>query len=136
MKTFLDGIFGDNLPGLQKAMDLSWKRNEAISSNIANAETPGYRAVDVNFGSELERAFKQQEGPIAKTNPRHMDVTGSGESHLIPDYSGATKADGNNVDIDIQMGQLAFNKSKYAQAAGMIRKKMGILTNAIRQGGN
>jgi flagellar basal-body rod protein FlgB len=38
-------------------MDLSWRKNETIVSNIANAETPQYRAVKLDFGSELDRAF-------------------------------------------------------------------------------
>lgn len=133
MKTFMSGIFGETLPGLEKAMDLTWKRNQTIASNIANAETPGYRAVDVNFGSELEKAFSQDSSSLLKTSAQHMDVTGSSKSHLVENLSGETKSDGNNVDLDIEMGQLAYNRSKYALAATMVHKRFNLLSQAIKQ---
>lgn len=134
MKVFFDGLFGSNSAGLHKALDLTWKRNQAIASNIANAETPGYRAVDLDFAGELKKAFNKPQGSsLVTTNPLHMDTSGSGTAHFMPDYSGATKPDGNNVDIDIQMGQLAFNKSRYTLAATMMRRTMGFLSNVIRQ---
>ena len=133
MKNFLEGIFSENLPGLQKSLDLTFRRNQAISSNIANAETPGYRAVDLNFGQELEKAFGSQKQQLIKTDTKHMDISSNSGSHLTPDFSGATKEDGNNVDLDIQMGQLAFNKSRYTQAASMIRRQFSMISNAIRQ---
>ncbi len=127
------GLFSENLPGLQKAMDLTFRRNQAISSNIANAETPGYRAVDLHFGQELDKAFGASKEVLQKTNPLHMDTSSNSGSHLIQDLSGPTKPDGNNVDLDVQMGQLAFNRSRYAQAASMVRKQFSMLSNAIRQ---
>lgn len=132
MKTLLDGIFSEGLPGLTKTLDLTWKRNSAIASNIANVETPGYRAADLDFGHELEKAFERQGSPLAMTNKGHMDVKAHSGSHLTPDLSGATKPDGNNVDLDIQMGQLAYNKGKYAMAANLVRKKFALLASAIR----
>ena len=127
------GLFSENLPGLQKAMDLAFRRNQAIASNISNAETPGYRAVDLHFGQELDKAFGAHKEVLQKTNSLHMDTSSNSGAHLIPDLSGATKPDGNNVDLDVQMGQLAFNRSRYAQAASMVRKQFSILSNAIRQ---
>lgn len=133
MKTFIEGIFNEKIPGITKALDLTWKRNETIASNVANAETPGYRAADLSFGHELEKAFEKQSSPLTLTNTKHIDTVSQSGAHLIPDLSGATKADGNNVDLDIQMGQLAYNKGKYAMAANVLRKKFAILVNAIRQ---
>lgn len=123
----IDKVFGGTYPGLTKALDLAWKRNEAIVSNITNAETPQYRAVDLDFAGELERAFGQNQEELAKTNPAHMDITSNSAAHLVPDLSGPTKADGNNVDIDIQMGQLAYNSGRYSGAAALLRKKLGML---------
>ena len=134
---FIDKIFDKTIPGLEKALDLTWKRNEALSSNISNAETPKYRAVDVNFSGELEKAFGELQSTLVKTNEKHMDIgNASGQSHLSPDLSGATKPDGNNVDIDIQMGRLAFNSGKYTMAANLMRKKLSLLKNAIRDAGS
>lgn len=130
----LDTLFDRTVTGLSKTMDLTWKRNQALSSNIANAETPQYRAVDVSFGNELEKAFADDARAAIKTNPTHLDVTKTGaqDAQLVRDLSGATKPDGNNVDIDLQMGRLAQNSGDYANAARLIRRQIGLLRSAIR----
>lgn len=132
----LDTLFDRSVTGLSRSMDLTWKRNQALSANIANAETPQYRAIDVSFGNELERAFEAQEGPSVTgvTNPGHIDITGqTSNSKLVKDLSGSTKPDGNNVDIDLQMGRLAQNSGDYANAARLIRRQIGLLRTAIRE---
>lgn len=133
MSKIINSIFGEALPGLQKMMDLTFRRNEAITSNIANAETPQYRATDVNFASELNRAFGQRPNDLLKTNSKHMDINRNAEAHLTTDYSGVTKPDGNNVDIDIQMGRLAYNSGRYTVAANLFRKQLQQLKTAIRE---
>ncbi len=133
--SFIDKLFEKSMPGTEKLLDLTWRRNEALTSNIANAETPGYRAVDLSFANELKHAFESAEQQVAQTNPKHMDISSDSMSHLVPDYSGATKADGNNVDIDIQMGRLAYNNGRYGTAANVIRKHFQFIKNAIREGG-
>jgi len=135
MAGFINNIFDRTLNGLQRQLDLTWQRNEAITSNIANAETPQYRAVDVNFGNELDRAFQRQASPLLKTDGKHLDLTAEQGSFVVSDISGLTKPDGNNVDIDLQMGRLASNGSAYGNAANLVKKKLNLLRNAIREAG-
>ncbi len=135
MARFIDNIFDRTLNGLQRQLDLTWHRNQALTSNIANAETPQYRAVDVNFGNELARAFDRQASPMAKTNGQHLDLSAEQGSFTVADNSGLTKPDGNNVDIDLQMGRLASNSSAYGNAANLVKKKLGLIRNAIREAG-
>ena len=136
MAGLIDKIFDKTIPGLSKALDLGWKRNEAIASNIANAETPQYRAIDMDFAGELNKAFQDQTSNIMKTNAQHMDIGSvDGTSHYIKDLSGATKPDGHNVDIDLQMGRLAYNSGKYTMAASIMRKKLQLIKVAIREAG-
>jgi flagellar basal-body rod protein FlgB len=130
----LDNLFDRSLTGLSKSMDLTWKRNQALASNIANAETPQYRAVEVTFGKELERAFGSSEESVMRTNAQHLDVGQNQSSRFVPDYSGQTKPDGNNVDIDLQMGRLAQNSGDFINAARLIRRQIGLIKNAIREG--
>lgn len=131
----LDSLFDRTVSGLTKAMDLSWKRNEAIAANIANAETPQYRAVELSFGSELQRAFgSTAQDDLTRTDSRHLDLTNKSEAKLVADYSGTTKADGNNVDIDMQMVSLAQNGSDFTNAAQLIRRQIGLVRTAIRDG--
>ena len=134
MTKILDTVFDKTIDGLSRSMDLTWKRNQAITSNITNAETPLYRSVDVNFANELQRAFGQKDQTLEKTDPKHLDLASNTSAHLVADYSGATKPDGNNVDIDIQMGRLAQNSGEYANAARLIKRQLSFIKNAIRTG--
>ena len=137
MKTnLLDGLFDKTISGLEKSLDLRLRRNQALTSNVANAETPGYRAVDLNFATELERAFGEKDtSAVKKGSTKHLDTLSTSGSHLIPDQAGATRSDGNNVDIDLQMGKLAFNAGQYSTDAMLMRRKFMFLKNAIREGG-
>ena len=129
----LDKLLTKTTLGLEKYMNLTFNRNQAITSNIVNAETPGYRAVDFYFSNELDGVLGENyHGGINKTNPQHLDVSDPSPAHMIHDYSGATKPDGNNVDIDIEMGRLAYNSSQYMMAATYLREQLGMLKRAIR----
>lgn len=135
MAGLIDKIFDRTIPGLAKTLDLTFRRNQAIVSNISNAETPQYRAVEVNFAHELEKAFNNRDASLKQTNPLHLDTLQQGQAHLVPDYSGATKPDGNNVDIDLQMGRLASNSGTYSSATKLLRRKLAFMKMAIREGG-
>lgn len=133
MAGVIDKLFNRTTAGLERHMDLAVRRHEAITSNIANAETPQYRASDLNFERELEAAFGKVSGELKKTDPRHIDEIGSQPAHLAPDLSGATKADGNNVDIDIQMGKLAYNSGQFTMTSNMMRKKLAFIKRIISE---
>jgi flagellar basal-body rod protein FlgB len=129
----VDQLFDSSFMGLQKQMDLTLRRHEAITSNVANAETPQYRAVDINFSDELNKAFDSNKSEILTTHPKHLQLIEDSGAHLINDLSGATKSDGNNVDVDIQMGKLVFNSSKYTGAASLIKNKLQHIRQIVRE---
>ena len=129
----LDSIFNETMTGLTKAMDLTWERNKAISSNVANATTPKYRAVDVQFGQELEKAFESTSAePVLRTHGQHMDLKRTEGGKIVEDLSGATRSDGNNVDLDLQMTALASNAGEFATAAQLIKSTISRIRFAIR----
>jgi flagellar basal-body rod protein FlgB len=129
----LDSIFNETVTGLTKAMDLTWERNKAISSNVANAATPQYRAVDVQFGQELAKAFQSTSpDPVLRTHGKHLDLQRNEGGKMVEDLSGATRADGNNVDLDLQMASLASNASEFATAAQLIKSTISRIRFAIR----
>lgn len=133
MGQYIDKLFDRTVPMLQTNMTMRMKRAEALVSNITNAETPGYRAIDVHFGNELQRALGQENSSLKTSDPRHLNtIAESGMSHIVPDLSGATRPDGNNVDIDLQMGKLAMNSGKFGTSASLVRKKLQMLRTAIR----
>jgi flagellar basal-body rod protein FlgB len=131
---FIDSIFDQTVSGLNKAMDLAWRKNKALAANVANAETPKYKAVDLQFGQELEQAFSRGEKQqLTKTDPKHLEVSPAAKANYVLDTSGVMKSDGNNVDIDQQMVSLAQNSSDYANAAQLIRRQIGLVRSAIRE---
>lgn len=133
MADFMDKLFDQSVYGLQKTLDLTWKRNEALTSNVSNAETPQYRAMDVDFASELDKAFNpNQTGALQLTNSKHLNLESQSNSKFVEDFTGATKPDGNNVDLDVQMGKMVFNAGKYSMSASLIRKKLHMMRMAIR----
>jgi flagellar basal-body rod protein FlgB len=136
----LDSLFEQTVTGLNKALDLSWSRGKVIASNIANAETPKYRAARFEFGKELEQAFIAQgdgkgvASELSKTSTKHLDLTSNSSARMRPDLSGFTKADGNNVDIDMQMAELANNGGDFSTAAQLLKHKFSVYRSSIRDG--
>lgn len=133
MSGIIDKVFDSSILGLHKNMDVTKKRSEALLSNIANAETPGYRAIDVNFGAELDKAFSKQSGVLMKTSEKHMNIgSNSGASQIVSDNTGTMRKDGNNVDLDLQMAKMSKNTGSFNGSAAMIRKKLNMIRQAIR----
>ena len=103
----------DYINVLDKAADASWLRNEAISNNIANVDTPGYKRQDVAFEVELDRAlgrnrFVEMDDKVASVTAR--DLT----ARPYTDYANYSyRLDGNNVDIENENVYLAENQLKY-----------------------
>lgn len=103
----------DYINVLGKAVDGSWLRNEAISNNIANVSTPGYKRQDVSFEAELEKAlgynkYTSIDDKVANATLNDM------QPRVYTDYENYSyRLDGNNVDIDQENVYLAENQLKY-----------------------
>src|SRR5690554_6347213 len=102
---------------LQKALDASWLRHKVISNNIANVETPNYKAYRVEFEDLLRDAVKARSLTPTTTDPKHFSNEGNGlegvNPRIVRDRSTSTRMDGNNVDIDVQAANLANNTIMY-----------------------
>jgi len=98
---------------LGKAADASWVRNEVISNNIANADTPGYKREDVNFESELARALGSSRYTSMDQKVGDLKISQL-EPTTFRDYANFSyRLDGNNVDIETENVTLAANNLKY-----------------------
>lgn len=113
-------------------MDLHFKRHAVLSGNVANSETPNYQAREVNFADELERMIGRKQDEVAKTDPRHMDISSAEGAHVQLDNSGAVGADGNNVDLDLMMAKLSDNSRGYQNAVNLLGLELRLLKNAAR----
>ena len=124
------------LQALTTAMNFREMRQELISSNVANANTPGFKAKKMDFEEALARALDvdgQMQMNVA--NERHHNVGNGGFNNLEPeiydDPNGVISENGNTVDVESEMAKMAENKLMYDTLVQLINKKMGIMKYAI-----
>lgn len=107
------------LPVLEKSLDAASLRQSAIADNMANVNTPNYKKKEVSFEEELKSALGRSGSKIPGilTHPKHIPIRGTSFYHLQPqvyiDNTTRWKNDGNNVDIDVEMAEMAKNTIKY-----------------------
>ena len=115
-------------------------RNDVITANIANSETPGYRALGLDFEEQLQDiASTNKELGLKTSDSKHlksqfvgMDGVMSPEVYVVPTET--IPEDGNTVDVDAQMSALAENQILYRATVELINKKIGALRYAITGG--
>ena len=105
-------LFGTVTEGLGAALELYQKRHTVISENIANSETPGYRARDIEFADQLAAALTapQMGDGTTPEEPANMKMPLRVEPSL--DRSATIKPDGNSVALDVQVGRMSENAFK------------------------
>ena len=134
-----DSLFGETITTLEKALDTGSLRHKVLTSNIANIDTPNYKAFEVVMEDALNRA-QPGAGPIelVQTHPGHLVGRRSAANPVkIKEADSPAinlRADGNTVDLERTMGELAENTLLYRTAAQIIRKKFQGLINAIQGG--
>jgi len=116
---------------LEAALKFREMRQELISSNVANAETPGYKAKRLDFEAALARALDVDgQMPMNMSDEDHYNVGGGGFDNLQPevydDPSGIVSDDGNTVDREKEMALMAENKVIYDALVQLVNKKMGL----------
>ncbi|KXG75740.1 flagellar basal body rod protein FlgB [Thermotalea metallivorans] len=133
----LDRSFG-NIKILEKSLNAAWLRNEAISNNIANVNTPGYKREKVEFESILKDSLMHLgiEGKL--THEKHIPLGNLGIDHIGPviqkDFTSKYRRDGNNVNIDVEMANLAKNTIRYNMMAQRISGKFNKLKQIMKDG--
>ncbi len=123
---------------LQQGLGASALRHRAISHNLANLNTPGYKALRVDFMSQFRGALAGGNGiGMAATSPGHMVPGSAVPAGASVSRSTATsmRTDGNNVDIDAEMVRLAENQIYYQAMANQISARFGMMSTVISEGG-
>jgi flagellar basal-body rod protein FlgB len=134
----LDSGFDPTIGALNTALNLRLVNQNVISSNIANADTPGYKAKAMEFESALREAIQSQETPgPAATHPDHIQRRPTDAVHpeIFDDPNGVESLDGNTVDRAAEMAKMAENQLLYDAAAEALKRKLGMLKYAISEGG-
>jgi flagellar basal-body rod protein FlgB len=116
-------LFDTTQLALERAIEGAAMRQTALANNLANANTPGYRRVDVDFHTALGRALESGAGTRAA-----LERTGlSAET----DATGAVRADGSTVDADAEAAKLAANALEHQAAVQIAVTRNAILSTAM-----
>lgn len=131
-------MIGESLTSaiMQKALDGTWQRQRAISNNIANHETPGYKSVKVSFEFALENELKRlQHGLNAKSEAsKALEDIDDIQIRTYTDYSGEERADGNNVNLDSENIEMARTQLQYQYLTRAMTDMFARLRFAISEG--
>ncbi len=117
-------VFDHTYEALARSLDLRTQAQTVISSNIANADTPGYQAQEIDFEKALAKAVDSGE------DPSHV------RGEIYNQSNNVVREDGNTVDRDSEMMKLYENQLLFTAAADMVKKKLALLKYAISDGGH
>jgi flagellar basal-body rod protein FlgB len=120
---------------LQRALDYHAERHNVVASNIANANTPGFRPVELLRAENVGGPGATL--PLARTAQAHMGAgDGGGEqlTRLAEDKSTVAGLDGNSVSLEREMAKLSANDLRYQGAAKLVTRQMAMLRYAASDG--
>ena len=111
------------------------QRAEVIASNIANADTPGYKAKGLDFKDALAKAASNQQSGMTKTHEKHFDVRTEMNSSVefrIPNQ--ADTGDGNTVDVQVERNLYLKNSMEYQASVQFLNGKIKAMKKVISGG--
>jgi flagellar basal-body rod protein FlgB len=134
------GKLDDYLQVNETAINVRAQRQQLLASNIANADTPNYKARDIDFSAALQNALDGKNATanaLNKTNPAHLDgnasSTGSDGTTILYRTPTQPSADGNTVDMDVERNQFADNAVHYEAGltfiTGQIKDMLAVIQN-------
>lgn len=126
-------LFSGTIQNLENALGRADIKQKVITNNIANIDTPNYKAKKVSFRNLLDQETSNLEA--VKTDYRHVDFTGSGDDYSIVSSSDTSyQQNGNNVDIDKEMTDLAENQINYQALVERMSGKFNSLKTVLTGG--
>ncbi|MCF6208046.1 MAG: flagellar basal body rod protein FlgB [Ghiorsea sp.] len=134
----MPGMFSSSFQRLGAAAAARETYQTVISSNIANADTPHFKADKRNFSDFFKNKLSaSQTDSLATTNPKHIQDTPSASLSLgvFNRSEDEQRMDGNTVDVEHEMAMLAENQLMYELNMKIIQGRLSGITNAIKDGG-
>lgn len=113
------------------ALQLRHKRMEVLSSNIANAATPGFKAQDIDFASAYRSAV-EGTGSLQTTSPLHMPTSGGGPAEMKFRTPLSSSLDGNTVELHVEQLQFAENAMRYEASLNFLSDRINGLRKALK----
>ncbi len=134
-------LFTDTMFAFQRMLDYRSQRHNVVSSNLSNAETPGYKAKDVQFEGILREAISTEKTiPLVKTNSKHIGGGGqieilNTEPEVITVKTPVVSFDGNTVSVEREMARLSENSMLYQTETEILARLYSGLKFAVNDGG-
>ena len=119
---------------LHESLDYHAKRHNLLSSNVANADTPGFRPAELVRVPEDNVVNNLPLARTAEAHQRPFDGEVNPEWLAIEDATSPIGADGNAVEIDREMSKISANNLRYEGAARLVRSQLGILAYVAADG--
>ena len=117
----------------EDALNVRVKRAEVLANNLANADTPGFKARDIDFKAALAGAMAPENGlAMQKTNSKQLGPGSQAEYDLLYRNPSQPSVDGNTVDTQVEMASYLKNSMDYEASFQFLNGKFKSLTNAIR----
>ena len=131
-------LFSDQTPlVLKKGLDFQSARNLMISTNVSNMETPDFKAHDINFEKQLQEFIKSGDQiQMKSTNNKHFGPSNDGIKSMEPEpfeLNDPEKSNGNNVNVDKEMGKLAENQIMYTAFIQLMMKRGSTVRSAVTE---
>ena len=127
-------IFGETISTLEQGLDYSATKGKVISQNIANVDTPNYKAKNVSFKDVFSDVQMSQVNSY-RTDSRHIEFKGSeSQTGIHSNTNFRYRHDGNGVDMDKEQANLASNQIYYNALIDRLNGKFNTLQNVIKGG--
>ncbi len=125
--TIFDNVFGIH----ENALKLRERRLNVLTENIANADTPNYKARDIDFKSVM-RATQSGAKDMATTHKSHIDAGKLGKDGLVYRNPLNPAADGNTVELSVQQSEFGKESTRYTATMQFIENRIGGVRRALR----
>ncbi|KIL47711.1 flagellar basal body rod protein FlgB [Jeotgalibacillus campisalis] len=127
-------LFSGTINQLERGLSYSAIKQKVIADNVANVDTPGYKSKDVNFKTVLQDEMKMTSSKSQSSDPRHFALDLAEGSVKIQKRNFSYRENGNGVDMDREMANLATNQIYHDALIERISGKFGSLNTVIRGG--
>jgi len=135
----MKSLFSDHIDLTAKVMDFQLQRQNIVSANLANINTPGYKARRLEFEKDLQTALGLSEaGAVARTHSEHLPApfaAENAEASVIRSLTPRVIQGVDNVDLDTEMAAMAKNNLLYSTLATIMAKNFTGLKQIIQDGG-
>ena len=123
-------LFGKTYQVIEQSLEITKLRHGLIASNVANVDTPGYKAQEINFDKALKDALEKRRVDVTRTHPLHFGASRLGTADYEISYAKQSW-----VDIDKEMSKLAENNLRYQTSIQVLLRKFAGFKHTITEGG-